>query len=189
MKTPNVNNGINSKTSAAEAYASVADFGDALLSNMTRLYLLAYLLTGDHERAERCFVAGIDDCINRDSVFKEWAQSWARRAIIKNAIQIISPGLEVHKQIFDTNRRQAVRRSGIDNPVHNVVQLEPFERCVFVISVLERYSVQECSVLLKSTRGEVAKARQSAFEHLASVGAESDVSDAVMKSQIAQSRA
>ena len=189
MKTPNVNNGINSKTSAADAYASVADFRDALLSNMNRLYLLAYLLTGDHERAERCFVAGIDDCINRDSVFKEWAQSCARRAIIKNAIQMISLWPEVHKQIFNRSHDRPVRRPDIDNPVHNVAQLEPFERCVFVISVLERYSVQECSVLLKSTRGEVAKARQSAFEHLASVGAQPNVSDAVMKPQIAQSRA
>ena len=49
---------------------------------MNRLYLLAFLLTADHTTAEKCFVWGLEDSKKGNLVFKEWAQSWARRTII-----------------------------------------------------------------------------------------------------------
>ena len=49
-----------------------------------------------------------------------------------------------------------------------VVDLPAFERFAFVMSVLERYSDQECSVLLGRTRGEVAAARSRALQQLGS---------------------
>src|SRR5207249_8365560 len=55
------------------------------------LYLLALLLTADASKAEQCFVAGLEDSIQGNPVFKEWVRSWSRRMIIKNAIQMVSP--------------------------------------------------------------------------------------------------
>jgi hypothetical protein len=40
-----------------------ADFGKLFVEDMTRLYLLSYFLTANHEMAERCFVCGFGDCI------------------------------------------------------------------------------------------------------------------------------
>ena len=47
--------------------------------------------TGSHEKAEQCFVAGIEDCAQGSSVSRQWARSWARRVIIRNAVRMIAP--------------------------------------------------------------------------------------------------
>jgi hypothetical protein len=47
-----------------------------------------------------------------------------------------------------------------------VAALPSFERFVFVMSVLERYSEQECSLLLGCTRAEVIDARSRALREL-----------------------
>lgn len=149
-------------------YASAADFGHVFLSNVNRLYLLAYLLTADHETAERCFVMGRDHCIDGSSVFKGWALSWARRAIIKDAIQMISPEPEGNSESLNKDSHRALCGRAEDYMLFNVVKLKPFERFAFVISVLERFSDHECSLLLRSTRREIIKARRNAMGHLLS---------------------
>ena len=73
------------------AYATSADFCRIFESDMNRLYLLAFLLTTDHVTAEKCFVLGLEDSKNGNLVFKDWAESWARRSIIANAIRMIHP--------------------------------------------------------------------------------------------------
>ena len=35
---------------------------------MTALHLLAYLLTGNHEKAEQCFVTGLEDRVSNNSI-------------------------------------------------------------------------------------------------------------------------
>src|SRR6267154_1854379 len=72
-------------------YASKADFGQIFHEDMNELYLLSFLLTGDREKAEQCFVFGLEDAVEGSPVFKEWARSWARRAIIQNAVRLVNP--------------------------------------------------------------------------------------------------
>src|SRR5437667_1506219 len=48
-----------------------------------------------------------------------------------------------------------------------VFRLEPFERFVFVMSVLEGYSNQECALLLNCMRQDVVTLRARALQHLA----------------------
>jgi DNA-directed RNA polymerase specialized sigma24 family protein len=50
--------------------------------------------------------------------------------------------------------------------IAGIVDLPSLERFVFVMSVLERYCDQECSLLLGRTRGDVAAARTRALEQL-----------------------
>jgi hypothetical protein len=47
-----------------------------------------------------------------------------------------------------------------------VIALPAFERFAFVMSVLERYSEKECSLLLDCTRADVVAARISALERM-----------------------
>jgi len=47
-----------------------------------------------------------------------------------------------------------------------VLELRPFERFVYVISVLERYSDQDCSILLGCARRDVVATRIRAFQQL-----------------------
>src|SRR5262245_30364090 len=72
-------------------YATAADFCRICGQDMKNLVLLALLLTGNHEKAEQCFVAALENATNRKTVFKEWARPWARRAIIQAAQSMINP--------------------------------------------------------------------------------------------------
>ena len=153
----------------AGEYATTDDFRRIFDENMSSLYLLAFLLTADHRRAERCFVSGLEEAVGGNPVFKEWAHSWARRVIIQNAVRLIKlrPG--------DGSGR--LRSASVDSDttlpaerhveVSAVLGLEPFERIVYVMTVLEHYSDHECSLLLGCARRDVLPARTRALEEIA----------------------
>ena len=48
-----------------------------------------------------------------------------------------------------------------------VLQLAPLERFVYVMSVLEGYSIQECSILLNCTKQYIEIAQAGALQHVA----------------------
>ncbi|MFZ0808289.1 MAG: hypothetical protein WAN03_19000 [Candidatus Sulfotelmatobacter sp.] len=132
---------------------------------MSGLFLLSFLLTGDRTLAEQCFVGGLHIAQGGSQVFKEWAESWSRRAIIQNAIRMIRP-----LKATDGTHSTSVPSTGIAPTQHTevagIVDLPALERFAFVMSVLERYSDLECSLLLGCTRGGVAAARTLALERL-----------------------
>ncbi len=144
------------------AYATSDDFRRIFSDEMNSLYLLGLLLTADAEKAEQCFVAGIGDSVEGSAVFREWARSWARRTIIQHAIRMIEPAQE-KVTIADT---EPVRLE-IDPRLRAILKLDALERFVFVMSVLEGYSYQDCSILLGCSRQTAVNARTRALEHLA----------------------
>jgi hypothetical protein len=154
-------------------YASCADFRQVFDEDMNQLYQLAFLLTADHEKAEQCFVSGLNVVVKGNPVFKEWARSWARRAVILNAVRAINP------RPRDGNGRGRSSPGPIDNhpkalpagqplEIAAVLELGAFERFVHVITVCERHSDQECAVLLGCTRRDVVAARTRAFQQIGS---------------------
>jgi|SRR5271163_1936328 len=151
-------------------YASSDDFRRVFDEDMNSLYLLSYLLTADREKAEQCFVCGLEDAVEGNPVFKEWARSWARRVIIVNAVRAINP-----QPIEESGRSSSATVSGNGKtpPAEQVefavvLALQPFERFVYVMTVLERYSDQDCSLLLGCARRDAVAARTRAFEQIAS---------------------
>jgi DNA-directed RNA polymerase specialized sigma24 family protein len=145
-------------------YAAAADFCRIFERDMNRLYMLSFLLTADHALAEKCFVRGLEDARNGNPVFKEWAESWARRTIIRNAIQLIAPEAAEDRMPASGADEHAVQF--LPAELAAVVALPAFERFAFVMSVLERYSEQECSLLLGCSRAEVVAARSRALQQL-----------------------
>jgi len=148
-------------------YATCKDFRQIFADDMNSLYLLAFLLTGDREKAEQSFVCGLEDAVEGNPVFKEWARSWARRVIIQDAVRLINP-----RPAGGNDRSSLVAiSSGKTQPpeqveIATVLALEPFERFVYVMTVLERYSDHEGSVLLGCARRDVVFARASALQHM-----------------------
>src|SRR5713101_6775354 len=61
--------------------------------NLNAFYQLSFLLTRDHEKAERCFVAGIEHLVRGKRAFNQWAHSWAKRIIVESAIRELKPRL------------------------------------------------------------------------------------------------
>jgi DNA-directed RNA polymerase specialized sigma24 family protein len=157
-------------------YASKADFGQIFHEDMKELYLLSFLLTADREKAEQCFVSGLEDAVEGNPVFKEWARSWARRAIIQNAVRVINPwpvegnGHSRSPSINSAsiNGDSKAPPSELPAEIAAVLRLEPFERFVYVMTVFEQYSDQECSVLLGCARRDVLAARTRALPQLGS---------------------
>src|SRR5215467_15399775 len=75
----------------ATEYATCKDFQRIFNEDMVGLHRLAFLLTADEARAEQCFVAGLEDSIHGNPVFRQWARAWSKRAIIQNAIKTMAP--------------------------------------------------------------------------------------------------
>jgi DNA-directed RNA polymerase specialized sigma24 family protein len=146
-------------------YALRSDFCRIFEKDMNRLYLLAFLLAGDRTIAEQCFVGGLHIAQEGNHIFKEWADSWARRSIIQNAIRMIRPRklADATHSTSDPDNRNVLTERG---EFSAIVDLPAFERFAYVMSVLERYSDQECSLLLNCTRTDVSAARTWALERL-----------------------
>jgi DNA-directed RNA polymerase specialized sigma24 family protein len=131
---------------------------------MNRLYRLSFLLTGDQRVAEQCFLGGLQTAQKGTPIFKNWAEAWARRMIILDAIRVLHPRL-----IVDTSESFSRVAGGCetDRPkITEIVKLPVFERFAFVMSVLEDYSDHECSLHLGCTRTAVAGARVRALERI-----------------------
>jgi hypothetical protein len=123
-------------------YATREDFLTIVDQDLNGLYQLSLLLTGDHQKAERCVVSGIEDCAEENRVFREWARAWAKRVIAENAIRELNPRRKDSSSssiptVFSRNRRSSTPIGHFD--VDSVLGLGDFERFVFVLCVLEHY--------------------------------------------------
>jgi DNA-directed RNA polymerase specialized sigma24 family protein len=146
-------------------FASSDDFRRVFHEETDSLHRLAFLLTADREKAQQCFVSGLEDSVNGSAVFKDWAHSWARRTIIQNAVRAINPRpMEEHAPSSFDGGGTTLAVEEVETAA--VLQLEPFERFVYVMSVLERYSDLDCSVLLGCARRDVIAARIRALQQI-----------------------
>jgi DNA-directed RNA polymerase specialized sigma24 family protein len=158
----------------ADRYASREDFRRIFDEDSIGLYQLSFLLTGNPDKAQRCFVSGFEDCATGNPVFREWALSWAKRTIIQNAIEELKPrprhsNSPLSATIFP-NIDELSRGPDGHSEIDAVLGLEDFERFVFVISVLEHYSEQDCALLVGCSVQQVREARARALQRMASSG-------------------
>ena len=158
-------------TGSKRDYATSEDFRKLFTEDVKSLYLLSFLLTANHEEAERCFVAGLADCVDGNSVFKEWANTWARDIIVRNATRIVTSHVRPAAPAASASRLAKEDNSPTiplrDAPFASVLALEDFERFVYVLCVLERYPDQNCAVLLGTSIQEIREARIHALQHIA----------------------
>ena len=173
-----------SAIAAEERYATRDDFCHLFNEEMSHLYRLCLLLTGDDVQAQRCFVAGLELSVNGNPVFKQWARSWARRMIVENAIRMIAPrpnragGAALAVPLELTREGETGPDKG--ETLGYLFELGDFERFVFVMSVLERYSDQDCSVLLGYPLSEIRGARTRALERIGQSCALNAAADATL---------
>jgi hypothetical protein len=164
----------------SEPYATSEDFRRLFLEDKSSLHLLSFLLTADLDKAEKCFVSGLEDCLDRNSVFAEWAGTWARRTIVQNAIRMMAPVKNDAGQTSPSASLHVVGKHAQsvenDTPFAGVLSLAKFDRFVFVISVLERYPDQECARLLGTSISEVRQTRERAVLQVAEFSRNKDQS-------------
>jgi hypothetical protein len=149
-------------------YATHSDFCAIFLQHLDRLYLLALILTRDEPSAEKCLLAAFDLCAEESLVFKESAVGWSRRSVIKNAIRLMSPvPTTPARPLFPDNDNNL--NLDQDASLNHVQQLPRFDRFVFVMSVLERYSDRECALLLGCSFTDILPARIRALQQISRI--------------------
>jgi DNA-directed RNA polymerase specialized sigma24 family protein len=162
---------IQDRKDETDQYASREDFRRIFTEDLDGLYQLSFLLTRDSQKAEQCFVGGLEDCLAGKPVFREWARSWAKRAIVQNAIRELKP----RPGLPDSSPSAAIfldidqLSSGPANhfEIDAMFVLEDYERFVFVMHVLEHYSQHDCALLLGCSVPEVREAHTRALNDLA----------------------
>jgi hypothetical protein len=158
-----------SKKQGSQRYATREDFCRVFKDDLDALYLLSFLIIGDHEGAERCLVSSLEDCAKTNHVFRQWAHLWAKRTIIRCAIRILQaePG---HSNSRLPAKRNPPRLLGGHFHLERILALGNFERCVVVMSVLERLSEVECALIFRRSLKEIRSIRIAALEKLADQG-------------------
>jgi hypothetical protein len=144
-------------------YASRADYCRIFQEEMHSLYLLSFLLTANHAKAEQCYLDSLESAVKGKPVFKQWAQSWCRRSVIQTAIRL------VFSECVQCDVRDQWPESSVGSVIDNVTRLAQLERVVFVMSVLARYSDRECSILLNCTVQDIVDARLLALRTIGSL--------------------
>jgi DNA-directed RNA polymerase specialized sigma24 family protein len=145
--------------------ANRPDLCKVLERGLKPLYLLAFLLTANHKTAEQCFAATVEQALNEPAVSKDRVRSYFKRSLITNAIAELAPPSAAGSEEAAPWSRGQQKAVG-DDEIGAVTRLPPLERFVFVMSVLERYSDGECSLLLGCSTRNVALARMRALRRL-----------------------
>jgi DNA-directed RNA polymerase specialized sigma24 family protein len=155
----------------ANVYASPEDFRTIFSEGLKELYQLSFLLTRDSAKAEGCLVSGIEDCVTENRVFREWARSWAKRAIVQNAIRELKPRPSQSNSLLSNAKYSNMDQYSKDPSGHfeldAVLRLADFERFVFVMSILENYSEHDCALLLGCSVRDIRVGSTRALKELA----------------------
>jgi DNA-directed RNA polymerase specialized sigma24 family protein len=153
-----------------DPHASHADFHTIFNEDLKEHYQLSFLLTRDPAKAERCLVGGLEDCVTGNRVFREWARSWAKRAILQNAIRELKPRPSQSNSLLSGAIFPDIEQLSRDGhfEMDAVLRLADFERFVFVMSVLEHYSEHDCAFLLGCSDREIREGRTRALKELMS---------------------
>ena len=161
---------IQASKNKSDVHASREDFHTIFNEDLKQLYQLSFLLTRDIAKAERCLVVGLDECVKGNPVFREWARSWAMRVIVQNAIREMKPRpIHSNSRLCDVSFSEADEvSSGPDRhfALEGLLNLEDFERFVFIMSILEHYSDHDCALLLGCSVRQILEARVRALREL-----------------------
>jgi hypothetical protein len=154
------------KQSERGEYAGKEVFVSVFNCERAGLQRLAILLTANSDAAKRCLMRAFEECISSSTVSRRWALSWTRRVVIRNAISLVmNPGIESSVDTSDHRDDAAIAFSRDDLPgaiagSESILDLLEFDRFVFVICVLEQYSIYDCALLLGRSLREIVEARQ-----------------------------
>lgn len=170
-----MNLSVSSKFSEPwEQETSATNCADIFIDQMNCLYLLSFLVTGDRLIADTCFSSALDEYVEAKGGFMEWARQDGRRAVLRQAVQIIRPApKQAHSWSFCRTARPLV--AAAHQPFAAITTLSAFERFVFVMSVIEGLSLEECASLLECSPEDVAIGRELARTIIAAEDINSDL--------------
>jgi hypothetical protein len=147
-------------------YARKDEFASVFECERLGLQRLALLLPANSEAAKRWLIRAFRERVASSSVSNEWVLSWTRRMVIRNAMSLImGPGGRSFVNTNDDADNGLIALSLDDSlgaiaESESVLDLPEFDQFVFVICVLERYSMHDCALLLGRSPRDINEARQ-----------------------------
>jgi hypothetical protein len=151
---------VRAKLYSASEYATPNDVQRLFASEMADLFHLAFLLTADGDKAEQCMIRTMRECMSSRFVLKSWLPVWARNAVVRNGIQIVT-GCAAGPSMLSAVRRPQPSTSAADNSA-GILELRDFDRLVYVMYFIERYPIGDCATFLGRSRREVWDAQNRA---------------------------
>ena len=150
-----------------ETYAVNDGFQQLFAAEMTDLFRLSLNLTADIDMAERCLILAMRECLQSNCAFnsRELSRAWARRVVIRNAIHLAQaeesrkPGGSLSETTSYAQPQPNQHRATTVPESLAVLNLPDFDRLVYVICVLEHYSIAHCALLLSRSEKDVNDAR------------------------------
>ena len=171
MSTPHSHRNCRG-SNETRSYATDEDFQQLFATEIADFFRLSMQLTADAQKAERCLILAMRDCFGRNTIARGFAQVWARRMVIRGAIRIV---LGIDNDHVSDERSEfhlqptAYRIEELRESIA-VLDLPDFDRIAFVICVLERLSVLDCALLLRTSPKDVNGAIVRATNRVTSVG-------------------
>jgi hypothetical protein len=137
------------------SYGAPGEYAEVLVEQMNSLYLLSFLVTADRQLAEICFSGAMDEYVRGRTTFTAWVKKDGRLAVLRHAVQIIRP---VPKQAYSWSLPEIAPPliAAAHQPFAAITSLSAFERFVFVMSVFEGLTDEECGSILNCSMEEVA---------------------------------
>jgi len=167
---------LRKKRSARGEYAGKEEFVNVFERERAGLQRLAILLTANSDAVKHCLIRAFRECISSSSVSRQWALSWTRRVVIRNAISlVISRGSESSLSTSDDKDEGFIAFSPDDSSgalagSESILDLPEFDRLVFVICDLEHYSMYDCALLLGRSVRDIVEARQRVDKQVGNIG-------------------
>jgi len=138
---------------------------------MTDLFRLSLQLTADAEKAESCLILSMRESLPT-AALQGMGRIWVRRTVIRNAIRLvlgansIVPGNIDCEEVSDFHLQPTEYRIEALRNSLSILRLPDLDRLIFVICVLERYSILDCALLLKRSPKDVNNARLRAINQV-----------------------
>jgi len=157
-----------------QPYATLEDFKELFAATQAELLCLSLHLTADAEDAEVCLIRALKDCMAGFPVPKERMHIRARQMVVWNSVRLVlgSENTPPHDSLGDAVPYVHLEPGELqaDELCEStaILDLPAFDRMVFVITVLERYSIRNCALLLRTTPKKVRDARLRALNHVIS---------------------
>jgi hypothetical protein len=165
------------RNNCKDEYASKEEFVILFESERIALLRLALLLTANSGAADRCLALALRECIADSYVFRDWALTWARRMVIRSATTLAMGSGEQSFVRTNSNAEKELAKFSANDSLalpaefHAILGLQMLDRFVFVICVLERYSINDCALLLSESPQDICGSRQRATDQVEQINA------------------
>jgi hypothetical protein len=161
------------RKSVSQTYATPDDFQQLFAKEMTDLFDLSFRLTANAEKAECCLIFAMRDCFeNSNNVAKNSVRIRGRRSVIRNAIRLVLGKKNSKPDDIASEAASGFYLQPSEYRIEElreslaVLDLPDFDRLVFVICVLERYSILDCALLMRKSPKDVNNARVRAINQI-----------------------